>query len=395
MKTTNTVLESLRREARYAPDSGIIDMIVYGREKPGLIPLWAGEGDLPTPQFICDAATQALADGQTFYTYQRGIPPLRQALADYHEKFYGRAFPAERFLITGSGMQAIQIAVQAIAGAGDEVIVPTPTWPNIAGSLDIIGARPVEVPMQFAETGWSLDFDRIKAAIGPRTRALFLNSPGNPTGWVADDQELQTLLTLARDNRIWIIADEVYGRFVYDRNACAPSLYDIAEDDDLILYVNSFSKNWAMTGWRIGWISAPPVLAQIIENLIQYSTSGVAEFSQRAALVALQQGEEFLSHQLARARDGRRIVCDALRSSGRAQFAEPAGAFYMFFRVDGEPDSVRLARRLVDEANIGLAPGTAFGAGGDGFVRLCFARSSDSLQQAVDRLVAWLNQQDE
>jgi len=393
MKANNKIIDNLRSEARHAPDSGIIDIIVYGREKPGIIPLWAGEGDLPTPQFICDAATQSLAAGETFYTYQRGIPPLREALATYHQKIYGRSFPAERFLVTGSGMQAIQMAVQAIAGAGDEVIVPTPTWPNIAGSVGIIGAKPVEVPMAYSQNGWSLDFDSIVDAVSDRTRAIFLNSPGNPTGWVADEAELKALLELSRQHNFWIIADEVYSRFVFDGRVSAPSLYDITEDDDLVIFVNSFSKNWAMTGWRIGWISAPPVIAQVIENLIQYSTSGVAEFAQRAAIVALEQGEEFLSHQVGRASKGREILCDALLETGRVHFAKPDGAFYLFFGVEGETDSVQLSQKLVDEAGIGLAPGSAFGAGGDGFMRLCFARSGDSIQEATDRLVSWLNKQ--
>lgn len=388
---TDTLVDSLRRQARDAPESGIVEVMNYGRDRPGMVPLWAGEGDLPTPDFICAAANRSLAAGETFYTWQRGLPELRQALARYHGRLYGRAFGPERFFVTGSGMQAIQIAVSAVAGAGDEVLVPTPSWPNIVAALGIAGAAPVEQPMTFGNDGWVLDIDRLRRSITPRSRAIFLNSPSNPTGWVAARDVLADVLALARRHGLWIIADEVYARFHYGAGHRAPSFYDIAEDEDRILFVNTFSKNWAMTGWRVGWIAAPPQLGQVIENLIQYSTSGVAAFMQRAAVVALDEGEAFLATQVDRARRGRDIVCSALETSPRARFAWPEGAFYLFFAVDGEPDTARLGLRLVDEANIGLAPGTAFGAAGAGFMRLCFARGADGLTTATQRLVDWLD----
>lgn len=387
----NQLVTALRAEARDAPESGIVEVINYGRERPGLIPLWAGEGDLPTPQFICDAATRSLAAGETFYTYQRGVPELRQALADYHKTHFGRDLPAERFFVTGSGMQAMQIAVHAIAGAGDEVIIPEPAWPNIAAAAEINGARGVRLPMRMGNNGWYLDLDQLADTITEKTRAIFINTPGNPTGWVADEEFLRQVLDLARKRGLWIIADEVYARFYYGDAKRAPSFYDIAEEDDQILYINTLSKNWAMTGWRVGWLSAPPVLGQVIENLIQYSTSGVAAFMQRAATTAIEQGEEFVEHQIAIARRGREIVCNALSATDRANIIWPEGAFYLFFSVDGEPDTNKLGLKLVDEANVGLAPGTAFGEAGQGYLRLCYARSADSLQEAADRLVTWLN----
>ena len=168
------LIDALRREASGAPESGIVEAANYGRERAGLIPLWVGEGDLPTPAFICEAATRALAAGETFYTWQRGIPPLREALARYHTALYGRAFAPEEFYVTGSGMQAIQIVIAMLAGAGDEIVIPTPTWPNAAAATGIVGARPIEVPMSFGNDGWALDFEKLAAAITPRTRALFL-----------------------------------------------------------------------------------------------------------------------------------------------------------------------------------------------------------------------------
>src|SRR6266567_949801 len=228
--------------------------------------------------------------------------------------------------------------------------------------------------------------DRGADAMGPRARALFLVSPSNPTGWTATLDELRIVLSLARRHGLWIIADETYGRFWYGAGERAPSFLDVMEAEDRVLFVNTFSKNWAMTGWRIGWIRAHPALGQVIENLVQYSTSGVATFMQRAAVAALDLGEGFLAHQIARARLGRDILSRALAATGRCRFALPQGAFYLLFRVDGETDTRKLALRLIDEAGVGLAPGTALGRGGSDFLRACFARKSEEMEIAAQRL---------
>src|SRR5262245_4201458 len=333
-----SLLARLRRAARDAPESGIVEAMDYGRRRGGVMGLWAGEGDLSTPAFISDAAARALAAGETFYTWQRGIPELREALARYHTRVYGRTFAAEEFFVTGSGMQAIQITLAMTAGDGDEVIIPTPTWPNAAAATGVIGARPIAVPMTFGNRGWTLDLEQLAAAVTARTRALVVVSPSNPTGWTASRDELAALLALARRHGLWIIADETYARFWYGDGARAPSFLDVMDPEDRVLFVNTFSKNWAMTGWRVGWIGAHPALGQAIENLIQYSTSGVAQFMQRAAVAALDRGESFVDHQIARARRGREIVCDTLASTGRCRFVKPSGAFYLFFSVEGEAD---------------------------------------------------------
>jgi len=383
-----SLAEALRQAAQSAPESGIVEAMNYGRGRDGMIPLWAGEGDLPTPAFICEAATRALAAGETFYTWQRGIPPLREALARYHTALYGRTFSPDEFYVTGSGMQAIQIVIGMVAGSGDEVLIPTPTWPNAAAAAGIVGAHAVEVPMSFGNDGWSLDLDRLAGAVTPKTRALFVVSPSNPTGWTATLADLNALLALARRHGLWIIADETYARFWYGEGPRAPSFFDVMDAEDRILFVNTFSKNWAMTGWRIGWIAAHPALGQVIENMIQYATSGVAQFMQRAAVTAIERGESFVTHLIERARRGRDISCNALAATGRVRFAQPDGAFYLFFAVDGETDTRRLVKRLIDEANVGLAPGTAFGAGGERFVRLCFARNPEQLEAAVGRVAS-------
>lgn len=388
--SSSQLLDALAGPARAAPESGIVEVMNYGRRRGGVLPLWAGEGDRATPAFIAQAAARALEAGETFYTWQRGIPELREALARYHTRLYGRVFSAEEFYVTGSGMQAIQIALAMTLAAGDEIIIPTPTWPNAAAATGIIGARIIEMPMRFSEGGWQLDHARLAAAIGSRTRAIFLVSPSNPIGWTATHDDLQALLAIARRHGLWIIADETYARFWYGEGERAPSFFDVMEAEDQVLFVNTFSKNWAMTGWRIGWIAAHPALGQTIENMIQYATSGVAQFMQRAAIAALEQGDAFTLEQIAAAQQGRDIVTAALAQTGRCHFTNPEGAFYLFFSVDGESDSRRLAFRLIDEAGVGLAPGTAFGAGGEKFLRLCFARNAAQLEDASARIAAVL-----
>lgn len=391
--TPSPLIDHVRPQALALPESGIVEVFNYGRTREGLIPLWAGEGDLPTPSFIAEAATRSLAAGETFYTWQRGIPDLRAAIASYMTRLYGVPENPERYYVTGSGMHAVQIALALTVSAGEEVIIPSPEWPNIAAATEAAGARPVYVPFSFdAGRGFWLDLDRLESAVTPRTRAIFINTPANPTGYVASLDELRGVLDIARRHGLWIIADEIYGRFYYaaGEGGLAPSFHSIMEPEERILFVQTFSKNWAMTGWRVGWLEAHPSLGDVIENLVQYSNSGVAAFMQRAGVAALERGESFVVHQIERAKRGRDIVAEGLASSNRVRFAQPDGAFYMFFGVEGEDDTRQLALKLVDEANIGLAPGTAFGPGGEDYIRLCFARGEAQVAEATDRLVRWL-----
>jgi len=385
-----SLLEHLRPEARQSPVSGIEAVANYGRGRQGLIPLWSGEGDLPTPAFICDAAAEGMRNGETFYTWQGGIPELRQSLARYHTRHFGKAFDEGEFLVTVGGMQAIQLAIAAIAGAGDELLYLAPAWPNFPGAAALAGAVPVAVELDFSEQGWSCDIDRIEAAVTERTRAIFINSPSNPTGWTADLETLKALLDLARRKDLWIIADEIYALFHFGGQRAA-SFMDIMEAEDRILFVNTFSKNWAMTGWRVGWLRTHPSLARMFENLIQYSSSGVAQFMQRGAIAALEQGDEFLFRQVAQAQKARDIVCRVLGATGRVRFSVPPGAFYLFFAVDGMENSEAAAFDIIDNANVGVAPGTAFGPSGEGFLRLCFHRRPDHVEEAAHRLAAWVN----
>ncbi len=386
-------LNEIRPAMRDVPPSGIVEVFDYGRGRQGLIPLWVGEGDLPTPTFITDAAKASMDRGETFYTAQGGIPDFREAVADYMTRVYGMApdgkpFPAERFFATIGGMHAIEIAMRLIAGPGDDVLIPSPAWPNFVGAAETAGARAILVLLD--QSGrWSLDPKGLDAAVTPATKAIVLNSPANPTGFVASPEEIAATLAIARRHNLWIVADEVYGRLTYDGKR-APSFHDVMAPDDKIMFVQTLSKNWAMTGFRIGWLEAPPELGPAIENLVQFTTSGVPVFNQRAAIAALEQGEDFLAFQIERCRELRDALCKTLAATGRVRFFEPEAAFYLFFAIDGFLDSRALAFRLIDEAGVGLAPGVAFGPGGEGWLRLCFARDPAEMQEAARRLAGWL-----
>lgn len=389
-------LNRISRAAQSAPSSGIAEVMKEGFARKGIIPLWVGEGDLSTPAVVVEAAVASLKAGETFYMPQPGIPELRAALAQYHNglfgALFGAPFEADRFFVTGSGMQAIQIAVRLVAGVGEDVLIPTPAWPNFTAAVGIAGARAVEVPQHFAPDGWRLDIGDLERVTGPATRALFLNSPSNPTGWTASVGDLSELLTFTRRRGLWIIADEVYGRFsIRSAERTTPSLHTMINPDDRVIFVNTFSKNWAMTGWRLGWIEAPKELARPIENLIQYSTSGAPVFVQRGGVAALEQGEAFLRDMLERAETGKRIVTSKFAHISRIAFAPP-GAFYLFFRIDGIGASTEAAARILRDTGVGLAPGAAFGAAGEGFFRLCFARDHEDLRLASDRIAAWADE---
>jgi len=384
-----SILNSLSPRALAAPESGIVEVLNYARGREGLLPLWVGEGDLSTPDFINRAAMASLSAGDTFYTWQRGIPELRQALSDYYARHFNVSLSPENFYVTGSGMQAIQLSVQAITSPGDEMIYLTPAWPNIAAALEIAGARSVGVQLDFEGGKWALDIGRIEAAITPRTKGLFLNTPSNPTGWTATHEDLTTILALARKHGLWIMADEIYARFYYGGTR-APSLLDIKQEDDRILFVNSFSKNWSMTGWRIGWIVAPPETGQVLENLVQYSTSGVAHFMQMGAVAALNEGDDFVRSNIEKATRSRDILCDALVATNRVETLKPDGALYAFLKIDGVTDSRQAALDIVDKTGVGLAPGTAFGAGGELFLRACFLRDPGQITEAAERLRGYI-----
>jgi aspartate/methionine/tyrosine aminotransferase len=264
-------------------------------------------------------------------------------------------------------------------------VIVGPVWPNARAAAEVMAGEPRAVALRYGNAGWTLDIDEVMARCDARTRAVFVNSPGNPTGWMMPRAQQQALLAACRESGIWVIADEVYARIVYDR-AAAPSFLEIAEPDDLLVVVNSFSKSWAMTGWRLGWLTHPAAVGDYLANLVEFNTSGTPAFLQHAAVTAVQDGEPLVASMVARCREGRDVIGRCFAALPRVRYSPPEAAFYAFFAVDGMTDSLDFAKRLVHEAGVGLAPGTAFGPEGEGFLRLCFARAPETLEAAAERL---------
>lgn len=357
-----------------------------GRDDPEVVKLWIGEGDLPTPPFIVEAAHRAMLAGETRYTYSRGIPALHRALSDYHRRHWGVEVAPERFAITAGGMNAIMQACQALLEPGEEVIIPVPGWPNLGEAVRVTGGVPVTVPYRQSASGrFSLPLEDILAAVTPRTRIIVVNSPSNPTGWVMPMGEMEALLAAARERGLWIISDEVYNHFTYG-NAIAPSFLQLATPSDRLIVTNTFSKNWAMTGWRAGWIIYPEGLAATFGKLGQYNTTSIPTFIQHAAVTALEEGDGFIRTMVGRCAEARAIMVEGLSRLKGVTVFPPDGAFYLMARVETGEKSLDLAFRLLREAKVGVAPGTAFGPEGEGFIRICFAISPELAREAVARL---------
>ena len=390
MNDSSTITtQSARPAVRALMPSQIREVANAGLDEPGVLPFWFGEPDQVTPAFICDAAALSLARGETFYSQNFGISELRDAIAAYVTRLH-QPMPAGRIAVTASGMSALMLTVEALVAPGDRVVVVTPLWPNLVEIPKILSANVTCIPLEFKATGWTLDVDHLLAALTADTRVVMINSPNNPTGWTISRAQQQAILAHCRARGIWIVADDVYERLVYDGRACAPSFLDLAAPDDRVISTNSFSKSWLMTGWRLGWIVAPDALMPDLGKLIEYNTSCSPVFVQRAGVVAITEGEATIAHTRERYSAARDYLVPALARLPGIEVASPAGAMYAFFRVAGVEDSLAFCKRLVREAQLGLAPGSAFGPEGEGFVRWCFASSQARLVDGVARLERFL-----
>ena len=377
-----------RAVAHDLEETGIseVAMTVFG--DPDVVPLWFGEGDLVTPDFVREAAAEGLRAGQTFYTWQRGLPDLRAALSAYTERLYGIKCGPERISVTTGGMQAILLSCQLLLDPGDNIVIVSPIWPNITSATRLVRGEPKYVALDRGKDGsWSLDVQKVFDAVDSRTRAIFVNSPGNPTGWTMTSDQQRALLDFAKKRGLWIMADEVYARLIYTRPV-APSFLELAGPDDPLLVLNSFSKPWAMTGWRIGWLTHPASLGDQMAKLVQINTSGIPAFLQRGAIAAVEKGEDFIAQMVDRCRAGRELVFQRLSANPRITIARPEAAFYNFFSVDGVTDTMAFCKKLAKDYKVGLAPGEAFAAGGPGNIRLCFASGAERLSRGLDRIEA-------
>jgi len=355
----------------------------------GLIPLWFGEPDIPTPEFICEAANASLAAGNTYYTEGLGKPFLRNAIATYMSELYNNAVNLNRIAITASGTNALNLAFQLLLDPGDTVVTTLPSFPTLLTVPELQHAVLDTVSLQPSENGWSLDIDALIRK-AQDAKILLLNSPNNPTGWMLEREEVQKILEACRKTGTWIISDEVYARIVFEEKA-APSFAEIAEPEDRLIIVNSFSKSWAMTGWRLGWLTLPPSLLHECEKLMEFSMSCAPEFVQAGGLAAVQQGEALISSQIERYRKGRDLAVQRLSAMNGVTCVPPRAAFYAHFRIDGVTDNVGFAEKLAKEGKVGIAPGVTFDPSMQNWFRVCFAKNEDLLNEAFDRMERYLN----
>jgi len=374
-----------RAAVRALAPSLIREVANEGMAEPDVLAFWFGEPDEVTPAFIRDAGAASLARGETFYTQNFGIPPLREAIADYLARLH-RPTMDDNIAVTASGMSALMLVVEALVAPADRVVVVTPLWPNLVEIPKILSGSVECVALECRGGEWRLDLDRLLAALTPATRLLLVNSPNNPTGWTLTRAEQEAILARCRRHGIWLVADDVYERLYYREDTpAAPSFLDLAAAEERVISVNSFSKSWLMTGWRLGWIVAPSPLMPDLGKLIEYNTSCSPAFVQHAGVAAITKGEPTVAHTRERFRRARDYLVGALSRMPGVEAAAPAGAMYAFFRVRGLTDSLAFCKRLVHEARLGLAPGRAFGPEGEGFVRWCFASDEARLAEAVER----------
>ena len=366
------------------------DIVRYARRRSDVLSLASGETDTPTPDFITGAVGKALASGQPFYGPILGRHELRQAIAEYYRETHGIDLPLERVIVTSSGTSAIHFSLLSTIEKGDEVVAVFPIWKNLLGAIKLQQAKVHGVDLRPGQDGaaWHLDLNELFAAVTPRTRAIVLNSPNNPTGWVMSRGDMKTVMDFARQRGIWVISDEVYGRLEYG-SVRAPSFLDVSLPGDRLFIVNSFSKNWAMTGWRLGWLIAPAAAEARIYDLVLYDNMGPPNFTQGGGVQALKHGEGFIAEQKIRFERNADLVHEMFDRLG-IEAIRPKSSFYAFFRTEKEPDCMEFAKRLIDDHGLGLTPGCAFGRNFTGYMRLCYAVSEPRLDDALGRLQAAL-----
>ncbi len=382
------------RSVESVPRSRIRELGEIAMSMDGVLRLYFGESNLPTPEYIKQAAIRALEDGYTFYTENAGLPSLRRAIAENYLRLQSVELdPSKEIVVTASGVQALNVAIRCALDPGDEALVLTPAWPNGSASAMMANAVVRQVPHPLCGDRYRINFDALEAAVTPRTRLLLYTSPSNPLGWVATEEEQQALLDFARRHGLWLLADEVYDRLYYSGTRLGepvPSVLRKATRDDAVIVVHSFSKSYCMTGWRVGWLVARRDLAQKATQLNEFIISHAPSFAQKAGETALAEGEEELLRMLARLKENRDLCLEALRGMRGVTVPSPDGAFYLFPKIDGLNDSFAFCRRLLEEERVGLAPGVAFGEGGEGSIRICYAAERSILEPAMERLARFL-----
>jgi aspartate/methionine/tyrosine aminotransferase len=379
-------------------ESKIREVANAGMGRSDVLAFWFGESDEVTPDFIRQAAIDSLQKGETFYSHNLGLPELREAISRYMSKLHPQngGIRVGRLAVTSGGVNALMLTAQTLVDAGDEVVAVTPIWPNLIEQPKIMGANLKRVSLKPVNGAWTLDMAALKAAVTSKTKVLIVNAPNNPTGWTLTPAEQKEILEHCRKTGTWIMADEVYERLYYEDtpNGCAPSFLDIATENDNLVVIHSFSKSFLMTGWRLGWMVMPSKMTAQMSKMVEFNTSCASVFTQRAGLVALERTDEVTPRVVAHLKQGRDTLVPLLQAIPGVEVQPAKGGMYAFFRLPGYDDSLALAKRLVVEAGLGLAPGNAFAPEAQGWLRWCFASQDlKRLELGVERLKAWLAKQ--
>jgi len=366
----------------------VMDVVARAKELEAagrdIVRLEIGDPDFPTPEVVTRAAEDAMAAGSTHYTQSLGLPDLREAIRDHHRGHYGVSIDPEDVVVTQGTSPAMLLLFGALLDPGDEVVMPDPCYPAYPNYVAFLGGVPKLLRVR-AENGFRYDADELAAAIGPRTKAVMVTSPSNPTGAVQSPEDLRSLADLAERTGVHIASDEIYHGLTF----CGPE-HTILEFTDRAFVLNGFSKAYAMTGWRLGYLIAPREYVRPAEKIQQNFFLAANAFVQQAGVVALTKAQGDVARMRALYDERRRYLVPALRELGLVIECEPCGAFYVFAdaRCWGA-DSLALSRRLLEEAGVACAPGIDFGAGGEGFLRFSYATSMERLEEGVRRLREW------
>jgi aspartate aminotransferase len=375
------------------PHSRIRELAEIAMGMDGVFKLYFGESNIPTPEFIKRAAQKAMADGFTYYTENAGLPSLRKSLARYYAELHGVELdPTSEITVTASGVQALSVGLRCMVDPGDEALVLTPSWPNGPSIIQMSHGVVKEIPQPLIGDRYEIDFDALERAVTPRTKLLLYTSPSNPLGWVATDRDQDRLLEFTRRHGLWLMADEVYERLVYTDppKKAVPSILKKCSREDAVVVVQSFSKAYCMTGWRVGWLVARKDLSLRASQLNEFYISHAPSFAQRAGETALLWGEDVVKTMVARLKENRDFCLAAMKKMPGLTTPAPDGAFYLFPKIEGLEDSFGFCKKLLMETHVGLAPGVAFGAGGEGSVRICYASEKAILEEAMARLKLFL-----
>ena len=377
----------MRDEIQSLPGSLIREVANAAMGRDDVMPFWFGESDEVTASAVREAAARSLQAGETFYAHNLGLPALRQAIAEYVGRLH-QAVDVQRVAVTSSGVSALMLAAQMLVGAGDEVVAVTPVWPNLTAQPLILGGHVTRLPLRSSEGRWWLDLDELRSVVTTSTRVLLVNAPNNPTGWTLTQGEIKSILHHCRSTGTWVVSDEVYERLYYGPGAAAPSFLDVATPQDRVVVVQSFSKSFLMTGWRLGWLVVPDGAVDALGKLIEFNSSCAPVFVQRGALQALEGASASVEPLRRHFQACRDLLVEGLAQMPGVEVSSPVGGMYAFFRVDGVSDSLAYAKHLVLHHGLGLAPGSAFGDEGQGWLRWCFAsRDLQRLRRGLDRML--------